>query len=127
MDECRTLQNGGESESTAAQILNESEPSSAEHNEKQPSEENKTEPLENGEMNKPEEKEMNGGQEESQALKNGIEQNDGDKKETEEATDESPNLPRRTRSKVADGEFGLEEHGGVSYEYLIWLWFNSKS
>ncbi len=127
MDESRTLQNGGESESTAAQILNESEPSSAEHNDKQPSEENKTEPLENGEMNKPEEKEMNRGQEESQALQNGIDQNDGDKKEKEEATDESPSLPRRTRSKVADGEFGLEEHGGVSSEYLIWLWFNSKS
>lgn len=122
MDESRTLQNGGESESTAAQILNESEPSSAEHNDKQPSEENKTEPLENGETNKPEEKEMNGGQEESQALQNGIDQNDGDKKEKEEATDESPSLPRRTRSKVADGEFGLEEHGGgVSSEYLIWL------
>ncbi|KAF4096917.1 PHD finger protein 20b isoform X1 [Onychostoma macrolepis] len=104
MDESRTLQNGGESESTAAQILNESEPSSAEHNEKQPSEENKTEPLENGETNKPEEKEMNGGQEESQALQNGVDQNDGDKKEKEEATDESPSLPRRTRSKVADGK-----------------------
>uniref|UniRef100_A0A671KS61 PHD finger protein 20-like n=1 Tax=Sinocyclocheilus anshuiensis TaxID=1608454 RepID=A0A671KS61_9TELE len=104
IDESRNLQNGGESESTAAQILNESEPSSAEHNEKQPSEENKTEPLENGEANKPEEKEMNGGQEESQALQNGVDGNDGDQKEKEDATDESPSLPRRTRSKVADGK-----------------------
>ncbi|XP_016116924.1 PHD finger protein 20-like [Sinocyclocheilus grahami] len=104
IDESRNLQNGGESESTAAQILNESEPSSAEHNETQPSEENKTEPLENGEANKPEEKEMNGGQEESQALQNGVDGNDGDQKEKENATDESPSLPRRTRSKVTDGK-----------------------
>uniref|UniRef100_A0A673J652 PHD finger protein 20-like n=1 Tax=Sinocyclocheilus rhinocerous TaxID=307959 RepID=A0A673J652_9TELE len=104
IDESRNLQNGGESESTATQILNESEPSSAEHNEKQPSEENKTEPLENGEANKPEEKEMNGGQEESQALQNAVDRNDGDQKEKEDATDESPSLPRRTRSKVADGK-----------------------
>lgn len=116
MDESRALQNGGESESTETKILNESEPSSAEHNQKQPSEENKTELLENGESNKPEEKEMNGGQEESQALQNGVDRNDGDKREKEEATDESPGLPRRTRSKVADGESGLEEHGG---EHLI--------
>uniref|UniRef100_A0A673JDL0 PHD finger protein 20-like n=1 Tax=Sinocyclocheilus rhinocerous TaxID=307959 RepID=A0A673JDL0_9TELE len=103
MDESRALQNGGESESTETKILNESEPSSAEHNEKQPSEDNKTEPHENGESNKPEEKEMNGGQEESQALQNGMDKNDGDKKEKEEATDESPSLPRRTRSRMADG------------------------
>uniref|UniRef100_A0A8C1W3E6 PHD finger protein 20, b n=1 Tax=Cyprinus carpio TaxID=7962 RepID=A0A8C1W3E6_CYPCA len=104
MDESRNLQNGGESESSETKILNESEPSSAEHDQKQPSEENRTEPLENGEANKPEEKEMNGGQEESQALQNGIDRNDGDKREKEEATDESPGLPRRTRSKVADGK-----------------------
>uniref|UniRef100_A0A8C1XL94 PHD finger protein 20, b n=1 Tax=Cyprinus carpio TaxID=7962 RepID=A0A8C1XL94_CYPCA len=103
MDESRALQNGGESESTETKILNESEPSSAEHNQKQPSEENKTELLENGESNKPEEKEMNGGQEESKALQNGVDKNDGDKKEKEEATDESTGLPRRTRSRMADG------------------------
>uniref|UniRef100_A0A8C2H7G1 PHD finger protein 20, b n=1 Tax=Cyprinus carpio TaxID=7962 RepID=A0A8C2H7G1_CYPCA len=102
MDESRALQNGGESESTETKILNESEPSSAEHNQKQPSEENKTELLENGESNKPE-KEMNGGQEESKALQNGVDKNDGDKKEKEEATDESTGLPRRTRSRMADG------------------------
>ncbi|XP_016348481.1 PHD finger protein 20-like isoform X1 [Sinocyclocheilus anshuiensis] len=102
MDQSRALQNG-ESESTETKILNQSEPSSAEHNEKQPSEENKTEPHENGESNKPEEKEMNGGQEESQTLQNGIDRNDGDQKEKEEATDESPSLPRRTRSRMADG------------------------
>uniref|UniRef100_A0A671KT87 PHD finger protein 20-like n=1 Tax=Sinocyclocheilus anshuiensis TaxID=1608454 RepID=A0A671KT87_9TELE len=101
MDQSRALQNG-ESESTETKILNQSEPSSAEHNEKQPSEENKTEPHENGESNKPEEKEMNGGQEESQTLQNGIDRNDGDQKEKEEATDESPSLPRRTRSRMAD-------------------------
>lgn len=121
MDESRALQNGGESESTETKILNESEQSSAEHNQKQPSEENKTELLENGESNKPEEKEMNGGQEESKALQNGVDKNDGDKKEKEEATDESTGLPRRTRSRMADGEFGLEEHWGVTSEYLIWL------
>uniref|UniRef100_A0A9J8BV63 PHD finger protein 20, b n=1 Tax=Cyprinus carpio carpio TaxID=630221 RepID=A0A9J8BV63_CYPCA len=104
MDESRNLQNGGESESSETKILNESEPSSAEHDQKQPSEENRTEPLENGEANTPEEKEMNGGQEESQALQNGVDRNDGDKREKEEATDESPGLPRRTRSKVADGK-----------------------
>uniref|UniRef100_A0A8C2DVL5 PHD finger protein 20, b n=1 Tax=Cyprinus carpio TaxID=7962 RepID=A0A8C2DVL5_CYPCA len=104
MDESRNLQNGGESERTETKILNESEPCSAEHDQKQPSEENRTEPLENGEANKPEEKEMNGGQEESQALQNGVDRNDGDKREKEEATDESPGLPRRTRSKVADGK-----------------------
>uniref|UniRef100_A0A8C1G7Y5 PHD finger protein 20, b n=1 Tax=Cyprinus carpio TaxID=7962 RepID=A0A8C1G7Y5_CYPCA len=104
MDESRNLQNGGESESSETKILNESEPSSAEHDQKQPSEENRTEPLENGEANTPEEKEMNGGQEESQALQNGVDMNDGDKREKEEATDESPGLPRRTRSKVADGK-----------------------
>uniref|UniRef100_A0A9J7X640 PHD finger protein 20, b n=1 Tax=Cyprinus carpio carpio TaxID=630221 RepID=A0A9J7X640_CYPCA len=103
MDESRALQNGGESESTETKILNESEQSSAEHNQKQPSEENKTELLENGESNKPEEKEMNGGQEESKALQNGVDKNDGDKKEKEEATDESTGLPRRTRSRMADG------------------------
>ncbi|XP_052450199.1 PHD finger protein 20 isoform X3 [Carassius gibelio] len=99
-DDSRDLQNGGEGESA----LNDSESSSAEHNQKQHSEENRTEPLENGDANNPEEKEMNGGQEESQALQNGIDKNDGDQKEKEEATDESPSLPRRTRSKVADGK-----------------------
>ncbi|XP_026114610.1 PHD finger protein 20-like isoform X1 [Carassius auratus] len=103
MDESRNLQNGGESESTEMKILNESEPSSAEHDQKQPSEENMTERLENGESDKPEEKEMNGGQEESKALQNGLDKNEGDEKEKEEATDESPSLPRRTRSRMADG------------------------
>lgn len=121
IDESRNLQNGGESESTAPKILHESEPSTAEHNEEQPSEDKKTEPLENGEANKPEEKEMNGEQEESKALQNGVDKIDGDKKEKEDTTDESPSQPRRTRSKMADGEFGLEEHGGVTSEYLICL------
>ncbi|KAI2649922.1 PHD finger protein 20 [Labeo rohita] len=104
IDESRNLQNGGESESTAPKILHESEPSTAEHNEEQPSEDKKTEPLENGEANKPEEKEMNGEQEESKALQNGVDKIDGDKKEKEDTTDESPSQPRRTRSKMADGK-----------------------
>ncbi|XP_051736722.1 PHD finger protein 20b isoform X1 [Ctenopharyngodon idella] len=105
MDEDRDLQNGGESESTATKIVDESELRSAEHNEKEPSKDDKTETLENGEgANKPEEKEMNGGQEETKELQNGIDKNEEDKKEKEEASDESPSLPRRTRSKMADAK-----------------------
>lgn len=118
MDESRNLQNG-----EATRKANESEQSSAEHDEKLPCEDVKTEPLsteaesktENVE-NQEEKKEMNGGQEEEQpkALQNGTDvKSEEDNKE--EAADDSPSLPRRTRSRMTDGEFGLEEHGGVTF------------
>lgn len=124
MDESRDLQNGGESESTETKIVGESEPKPAEQSDKQPSEDDKTEMLENGEgAIKPEEKETNGEQKETKELQNGIDKNDEDNKEKEEASDDSPSLPRRTRSRMADGEFGLGEHAGVTSEYLIMIQF----
>lgn len=117
-DESGNLQNG-----EATRDVNESEPSSAEHSEKPPCEDVKTEPLnteaesktENVE-NQEEKKEMNGKikeEEEPTALQNGIGKSVEENKE--EAADDSPKLPRRTRSRMTDGEFGLEEHGGVTF------------
>ncbi|XP_051515279.1 PHD finger protein 20-like isoform X2 [Myxocyprinus asiaticus] len=109
--ESRKLQNGRVRESTANEKVNESGPDSAEQKEKPPSDEIKTELFENekGENktekkdNKTEKKEMNGGQKEEKpkALQNGVDKSEGGKKE-EQASDDSPSLPRRTRSRMAD-------------------------
>lgn len=108
MDESTDLQNGGEKESTETKMVNDSEVSSAEHqpseDQNQPSED-KTENLENGnveiKIEEEEEEEMDGGQEEAKVLHNGIDKNDEHKGE---ASDESPSLPKRTRSRTADGK-----------------------
>lgn len=117
IDESRNLQNN-----EATTKANESEQSSADHNEELPIEDVKTEPLnteaesktENVE-NQEEMKEMNGGQDEEQpkALQNGVDKSEEENKE--EGGDDSPSLPRRTRSRMTDGEFGLEEHEGVTF------------
>ncbi|XP_057175483.1 PHD finger protein 20b isoform X2 [Triplophysa rosa] len=106
IDESRNLQN-----SEATRKAKESEQSSADHNEELPCEDVKTEPLnteaesktENIE-NQEEKKEMNGGQEEEQpkALQNGVDKSEEENKE--EAGDDSPGLPRRTRSRMTDGK-----------------------
>ncbi|XP_065105953.2 PHD finger protein 20b isoform X1 [Paramisgurnus dabryanus] len=108
IDEPRNLQNGGASENGETTKANESEQSSPEQKEKLPCEDVVEEPLKSREEDikteKVEKKEMNEEQEEEKpnALQNGIDKSDGEKKE--EAADEGPSLPRRTRSKMADGK-----------------------
>ena len=115
MDESTDLQNGGEKESTETKMVNDSEVSSAEHqpseDQNQPSED-KTENLENGtveiKIEEEDEEEMDGGQEEAKVLHNCIDKNDEHKGD---ASDESPRLPKRTRSRTADGKEAEKVNG----------------